>query len=120
MFQHQQPVVAEGGEGGESAAQSGSQQQAHFGGKIEACGQGVEQSDKETAEKVDGERRPREGVGEHPFAQCRLHAIAEDAAGAAADEYVYQCPGHIGYLFKMFRGAKVVNRILKVKKNVLL
>ena len=59
-------------------------------------------------------------MGEHPFAQCRLHAIAEDAAGAAADEYVYQSSGHIGYLLMMFRGAKVVNRILKVKKNALL
>lgn len=104
LSQHQQSVVAESGESGESAAQPGGQQQARFGGEVEACGQGVEQSDKETAEEIDGERCPREGVGEHPFAQCRLHAIAEDTAGAAADEYVYQCSGHRMSVWECFGG----------------
>lgn len=55
-------VVAEGGEGGESAAESGCQEEADFGGKVQFGGEGIEESDQKTAEDVDGESGPGEIV----------------------------------------------------------
>jgi len=93
LYQHQS-VVAERGEGGESPTQAGDQQQPHFGGEIEAGGQGVEQPDEETPEKVDGERGPWERVGEDALMEHLLHAVAEHAAGASAKEDGYQFFDH--------------------------
>ena len=94
--EHRHPLVAEGGEGGESSAKPRGEQQAGIVREVEAGRPGIEQPDAETAQDVDAERCPREKEGRDALVQHQLDAIAQQAARAASQENEKQGFGHDG------------------------
>lgn len=82
-------VVAEGGEGGEASAETGCQEEADFGRKIQFGGEGIEESDQKTAEDVDGESGPGEIIERDALMHQHLHSVSHYATESPSYEYRY-------------------------------